>query len=558
MRSAMILPLVARGRTLGALTFVSAESGRRFDEDDLQLGKQLVARCAVALDNAGLYREARAAESHFALLAEVGALVDSSLDYERTLTEVVGLAVPRLADWCAVHLLEEGSIKLVAVTHHDPAKETLAWELQGAHPLGAEVPVAPAMVIATGDAELLSEISDSALEAVAQDPDHLRVLRGVGFRSSMVVPLRTREGICGSMSFAVGESGRRYDQRSLAVAEELARRCALAIENARLYREARASAQRFRELVESVRDYAIFMLDSSGNVVSWNGGAQEIMGYDEDEVLGTHDACFFPEHQRQVGEAERQLEVAAREGRHETQGWRVRKDGSQFMAEVVTTALYSEDGALRGFSRVTRDVTERNELERRLRHLALHDPLTGLPNRILFIDRLAHALARSDRLPGSPALLFLDIDRFKWINDTLGHGAGDELLKTMAARIAGSVRQEDTVGRFGGDEFVVLCEDIAGEQAARIVADRIVEALEPPFLIAGREVSIAASVGVVLARGGEETPERLLGDADTAMYQAKEHGSGRYEVFNERRRLMRRTPRDEPAGPSADYIRFGV
>src|SRR5919202_195604 len=145
MRSAMILPLVARGRTLGAMTFVSAESGRRFDQEDFELTRQLVARCAVALDNAGLYREARAAESHFALLAEVGALLDSSLDYERTLKDVVGVAVPRLADWCALHLLEEGSVKLVAVAHQDRAKEQLAWELQRGQPLGVEVRVAPAI-----------------------------------------------------------------------------------------------------------------------------------------------------------------------------------------------------------------------------------------------------------------------------------------------------------------------------------------------------------------------------------------------------------------------------
>lgn len=176
------------------------------------------------------------------LLAEIGALLDSSRDYERTLSEVVGMAVPRLADWCVLHLLEEGSIKLAAVAHRDPAKEQLAWQLERAHPLESEVPVGPARVIATGDAELLSEIPDSLLEALAQDAGHLGILRSLGLRSATVVPLRTDGGVCATLSFAAGaESGRRYDERSLVLAQELARRCALAIENAGLtVRRARA------------------------------------------------------------------------------------------------------------------------------------------------------------------------------------------------------------------------------------------------------------------------------------------------------------------------------
>jgi len=546
-KSAMAVPLVARGRTLGTITFAAAESGRRFTEGDLDFAEQLARRCAVALDNARLYREARDAESHFALLAEVGALLDSSQDYERTLEEVVGLAVPRLADWCVLHMVEEGSIKQVAVAHCDPAKEQLACQLERAHPLDSEVPVGPARVIATQEAELLSEIPDSLLETLAQDADHLRILRALELRSAMVLPLRTSGGVCGTLSFAGAGSRRNYDDRSLALAHELARRCALAIDNARLYREARASEDRLRELIDTVRDHGLFMLDPGGHVVSWNAGAQEIKGYREDEVLGKHYACFFTEQDREAGTPERQLELAAREGRHEAQGWRVRKDGTRFRAQAVITALYDDDGAMRGFSKVTRDVTERTELEQRLRHQAFHDALTGLPNRTLFLDRLAHALARSDRHPGSPALLFIDIDRFKSVNDNLGHAVGDELLKAVAARICDSMRQEDTASRFGGDEFVVLCEDIAGEQDAKVVADRIIEALQQPVRIAGRELAVAASVGIILARGQEETPESLLSHADTAMYHAKQHGGGHSAIFDEHTRVM--SPVDRSPGP---------
>jgi diguanylate cyclase (GGDEF)-like protein len=177
-----------------------------------------------------------------------------------------------------------------------------------------------------------------------------------------------------------------------------------------------------------------------------------------------------------------------------------------------------------------------------LAHRVLHDPLTDLPNRTLFLDRLELALARLRRHQTSIAVLFIDLDNFKVVNDSLGHGAGDKLLVELGNRLRHAIRPSDTIARFGGDEFVVLCEDIGEARDAVVVGQRIVDATSQPFMLSGREMFVTTSVGVALAIDSNATPETLLRDADVAMYRAKERGPGRVEVFDEalRARIIER------------------
>ncbi|HUR18061.1 MAG TPA: EAL domain-containing protein [Acidimicrobiales bacterium] len=175
--------------------------------------------------------------------------------------------------------------------------------------------------------------------------------------------------------------------------------------------------------------------------------------------------------------------------------------------------------------------TQRQQAEQ-LAHIAFHDPLTGLANRVLFVDRAAQALSRAKRHPAAVAVLFVDLDRFKLVNDSLGHAAGDELLAAAAGRLKAVVRPTDTLARFGGDEFVVLCEGLAGEIEAVGVAARIEEAFSEPFQLTAGQARVTASVGIALASDPKDEPEALVRDADTAMYRAKQRGRAGHEVFS--------------------------
>jgi diguanylate cyclase (GGDEF)-like protein/PAS domain S-box-containing protein len=190
------------------------------------------------------------------------------------------------------------------------------------------------------------------------------------------------------------------------------------------------------------------------------------------------------------------------------------------------------DGARAGSVYTYRDIRERKQFEAKLQHDALHDILTGLPNRALFLDRLTLALTRTRRRDQSCGVFFLDLDRFKEINDTLGHAAGDALLVAVAERLRAAVRPQDTASRLGGDEFAILVESIHAVSDLEIVATRVLRFMERPFEVLGQSVHICVSIGVAMAGPAHRAPELLIRDADFAMYRAKQGGGGRFEIFD--------------------------
>ncbi len=213
----------------------------------------------------------------------------------------------------------------------------------------------------------------------------------------------------------------------------------------------------------------------------------------------------------------------------------------------------SVDGRPIRMTGAAQDVTPQREAAEALSQLALHDPLTALPNRSLFTDRLAQALHRLDRRERVLAVLFVDLDRFKAINDRFGHAAGDETLLAVGYRLREVLRPHDTLARLGGDEFVVLCEDLDDDRAAVRVAERVLAALDRPILCGDHTVVSSASIGIALTRRSDVTPDALLRDADMAMYRAKETGRNRIEVFDNSARL-----RSQARVQTAEELRLAV
>ena len=294
------------------------------------------------------------------------------------------------------------------------------------------------------------------------------------------------------------------------------------------------SEERFR-LVARATNEAIWDNDVKSGAQRWAGATEALFGYPAHEGTdgGWWEERLHPEDRgRVLSILEETLAPGGGEAWSDEYRFR-RADGGY--SEVVDRGHVVRDAATGVAVRMVgamADVTERKALERRLEHLALHDPLTGLPNRRLFSDRLEQALGRLPRRGGGVAVLYADLDGFKAVNDSLGHGAGDGLLVAAAGRLRGCVRPPDTVSRLGGDEFAVLLEGPAVGSEAVEVAGRILRAMRSPFKVGGREARVTASVGVALgapaaALGGAHN---LLREADAAMYRAKRAGKARLEV----------------------------
>ncbi len=274
----------------------------------------------------------------------------------------------------------------------------------------------------------------------------------------------------------------------------------------------------------------LLVVDRHGTIRTVNRAATLVLGYSEAELMGTSAGGLFAE-----GEAvfngilySALLERGPLEGGDLTY---VTKTGRTVPVTLSASVLRDTGGGVDAIVCVVKDITERKKLEMELRHQALHDPLTGLANRVLLLDRLEHALERQVRQARQVGVLFLDLDNFKIVNDSLGHAAGDELLTAVARRLVMSVRPTDTVARLGGDEFGVLLEDLTMDQEAVDVTERILVALRAPFDLLAGQVPIQASLGVVVSAAGEESGPELLRNADIAMYAAKARGKGRREVF---------------------------
>lgn len=353
-----------------------------------------------------------------------------------------------------------------------------------------------------------------------------------------------------------------------AVEREL-REAAGRAERARIEEQLRISREneeiehaRLAAIVESSSD-AIISKTLDGTIVSWNHAAELLFGYRADEIVGKSVWELIPERSRD--EEEQLLERLGRgEWIEPFDTMRRRKDGGEFEVSVRLSPIKDASGNTTGVSTVARDITEiralvqakeaaeaafkenaifvQAQLEReiaarkraaaQLRHAAYHDALTGLPNRLLFLDRLRGAIRCMRRHPDAVvAVLFIDVDRFKFINDSFGHVVGDRFLTVLAGRIGSCLRPDDVLARMGGDEFTILLEKIAGERDAAMVADRILRAVIEPVTVDGHSLAASVSIGIALGALGHADADSMLRNADIAMYRAKQMGGCRSELF---------------------------
>ncbi len=286
-----------------------------------------------------------------------------------------------------------------------------------------------------------------------------------------------------------------------------------------------AAQQRFARSFEKA-PIGMALCDFQGRITEANEALGELLGRSREELGGL--SLSDLDHPADAGPAERvrrRLLEAKGDVSFETR--LLHATGRTVWAQVAAAMLHEDDGSVEQLLVQVLDISEQRRVKDLLAHQAVHDPLTGLPNRLLMLDRIEHAFGRCKRQPDCiAALLFIDLDRFKPINDTLGHDAGDQVLLTVARRLATCVRPGDTVARLGGDEFTILCEGLDDSTVAEMIAARAREAIEQPMVVAGRRLYVGASVGIALCCNPPDSPASLLADADAAMYEAKARGHG--------------------------------
>ncbi|MCA0199595.1 MAG: sensor domain-containing diguanylate cyclase [Proteobacteria bacterium] len=293
----------------------------------------------------------------------------------------------------------------------------------------------------------------------------------------------------------------------------------------------RRRAEAELRLAGAVFEYSpdgLIVADANGRVTKSNPAYRRVTNLEEAEIVGQPLGAVL-NHGAQGGDGALPIEENGEDAQWEQ--WCKSKTGRRYAARISLSAVRDADGVVQQYIAIVSDVTQRKLDEEKIIYQANYDQLTGLPNRTLFMDRLTRRVLEGKRAKTSVGLMFIDLDGFKAINDTMGHDAGDLLLKSTARRLEKSVREADTVARLGGDEFTVIMPLIDNFEAAAVVAQRIIKSLTEPFDLAGREGRISASIGISLLPAQATTASQLLHNADVAMYFAKRQGKANYQLY---------------------------
>ena len=375
---------------------------------------------------------------------------------------------------------------------------------------------------------------------IEADPRNLywrAAMMSTGARSYVVFPLNRRAQVVGSLHIYAAEKNW-FDDELVALITELAANISFALDNFAREEERqnaalalRASEQRFRDVAEAAGEF-VWENDLEGRFTYVSPRAVDYTGYAAEELVGHTAIEFMP-----PGEGER-IRQWLSENTRPDRSFRgmehmfLSKSGEVLWMQVSAVSIWDENGKPLGQRGTTRDISELKRSEARISYLATRDPLTELPNRLLFNDRLEQGIIAARRKLDKLGVLFLDLDRFKNINDSLGHHTGDLLLKEVAARMASCIRKGDTLSRLGGDEFVVTLEGLAHAEDAAQVALKIITALRRPLSVGGHTLNTSCSIGISIYPDDAEDSSELMKNADTAMYHAKEQGRNNFQFFS--------------------------
>lgn len=359
---------------------------------------------------------------------------------------------------------------------------------------------------------------------------HAEITRRAALRACWSEPIRSASGkVLGALAIYLREARKPSDD-DLHLIEQTANLAEIALGRSRADQALRESEKLLSDILENVSAY-IYVKDTQGRYLFANGLLRKLFDAPMEEIVGYDDYKFFD------------ADTAASRREDDL---RVLRDGETVETEEISlniltglTAVYlsvklplrREDGAIYALCGISTDITERKDIEEHMRHMAQYDGLTHLPNRALFSDRLQQALAAARREQNHLALMFLDLDKFKPINDTFGHAVGDLLLKEAAQRIQDCLRASDTAARIGGDEFVVLLPIIEAPQDAALVGEKIRNALIEPFHLAGHTLHISSSIGVAVYPDHGTEEKLLVKSADIAMYHAKKNGRDNVKLY---------------------------
>lgn len=273
---------------------------------------------------------------------------------------------------------------------------------------------------------------------------------------------------------------------------------------------------------------AVVVTDLQGVIIDWNAGSERLYGYSKSEAIGQPvDILHVPEDADHI--TAQVIDAVATHGKWTGEVRMLHKDGHVGWIESMCVPIFDDSENVIGALGINRDITDRVKKIEHLSHLAHFDQLTNIPNRHLLLDRVTHLIEQATRDKKTFALLFIDLDNFKAINDTRGHGFGDVLLAEAAQRLKGAIRQSDTLARFGGDEFVILLENVATRESVGKVAESLIASIDVPFVVRGESIQIGCSIGVASYPTDGVSTDALLAVADKAMYRAKSRPGSDYE-----------------------------